>query len=63
MNCPMCGELWNGEVCESCGWSEVAPVRYQELRCQVCKRPYVNTAACCGNPHRQRYEPNRDPEE
>lgn len=21
-NCPMCGELWNGERCQSCGWKE-----------------------------------------
>lgn len=22
MNCPMCGELWNGEKCKECGWKE-----------------------------------------
>lgn len=22
MNCPMCGELWNRVVCQTCGWSE-----------------------------------------
>jgi len=34
-----------------------------DLRCQVCGRPFVNTAACCWNPKKQKYEPNRDPEE
>ncbi len=35
----------------------------RQLRCAKCGRPYVNTAACCDNPKKQEYEPNRDPEE
>lgn len=30
MNCPMCGELWNGECCQSCGWFEGKQPRYSE---------------------------------
>ena len=22
MHCPMCGEPWNGQRCEVCGWKE-----------------------------------------
>lgn len=22
MNCPMCGELWDRQKCQSCGWKE-----------------------------------------
>jgi hypothetical protein len=22
MNCRMCGEPWNGELCQECGWKE-----------------------------------------
>jgi hypothetical protein len=22
MNCPMCGEPWNDEQCQECGWKE-----------------------------------------
>jgi hypothetical protein len=27
-HCPMCGEQWNEDQCESCGWREGKPVRY-----------------------------------
>lgn len=27
-HCPMCGEQWNEDVCEFCGWREGKPVRY-----------------------------------
>jgi uncharacterized membrane protein YvbJ len=28
-NCPMCGEQWNEDVCQSCGWFEGKQPRYQ----------------------------------
>jgi hypothetical protein len=28
--CPMCGEQWNEDVCESCGWREGKQPRYTE---------------------------------
>lgn len=30
MNCPMCGESWNGECCQMCGWFEGKKPRYTE---------------------------------
>lgn len=26
--CPMCGEQWNDDVCEVCGWREGKQTRY-----------------------------------
>lgn len=45
------------------GLERQSPTRAGQLRCEICRRPYVNTVACCGNPNRKRSEPNRDPEE
>lgn len=30
--CPMCGEQWNDDVCETCGWREGKQLRYTEPR-------------------------------
>jgi hypothetical protein len=28
--CPMCGEQWNDDKCEACGWFEGKQTRYTE---------------------------------
>jgi hypothetical protein len=30
--CPMCGEQWNEDVCETCGWKEPAKNPRPSLR-------------------------------
>lgn len=30
-HCPMCGEQWDEDACQSCGWSEGKQVRYSGL--------------------------------
>lgn len=31
-HCPMCGEQWDEDRCQSCGWFEGKPQRYTEPR-------------------------------
>jgi hypothetical protein len=33
MNCPMCGEPWNDERCDMCGWKEAPKKEHECPRC------------------------------
>ncbi len=33
MNCPMCGEAWNGVACFTCWWKEGKPIPRWWRRC------------------------------
>lgn len=49
MNCPMCGEMWNGDTCATCGWSErLDPVNRQRRADAVCEHGTAMDVHCCG---------------
>lgn len=35
MNCPMCGDPWDDDVCTTCGWSEDAHARRAAVRALI----------------------------
>lgn len=50
MNCPMCGELWDGVKCRVCDWTEPVPVEPESgfARCHECGNLAMNPLPTCG---------------